>query len=281
MDLLENLEPARRLTAMKLFHPTPVEDLNFVLHMLVTGAQAILQGQFIGAYLQGSFAHGGWDIHSDVDFLVAVEQAVTGSNEQRLQALHERAFDLTIPWAQHLEGSYFPKNLLRKEDPKRTPLLYIDNNSRTLESSNPDNTLVMRWVVREYGISMAGPDPHLLIDPVPVDDLCREVRDTMFEWGEEILTGKYVFNNRWAQPFVVISYCRMLQTLATGRVESKQSGVDWALETLDARWADLIRRAWEDRPDPSSKIRLPADPGDIELARAFIDYSLQRSASSL
>jgi hypothetical protein len=43
-----------------------------VLHELVTSTQAVLGDNFIGAYLQGSFAAGDWDAHSDVDRLIAI-----------------------------------------------------------------------------------------------------------------------------------------------------------------------------------------------------------------
>lgn len=251
------------------------EDLLQVLKELVTGAQLVLDGAFVGAYLQGSFAHGGWDADSDVDFVVVVERDVTDTEANGLQALHSRIFDLPVPWAQHLEGSYFPLHLLRRDDPTRSPLLYIDNTSRILEHSNHDNTLVVRWVLRERGLVLAGPDPAAIVDPIPPQDLCREVRYTMEEWGEEIRTGKYHLDNRWAQPFVMISYCRMLHTLCTGQVNSKPAGVAWAIHSLDARWAAPIRKAWQDRPNPSLKVRLPADLGDMETTLEFIEYSLQ------
>ena len=38
--------------------PTPDLELNAVLHELVTGVQAILVGNFLAVYLQGSFALG-------------------------------------------------------------------------------------------------------------------------------------------------------------------------------------------------------------------------------
>ncbi len=54
--------------------PTPDLALNAVLDELVRGAQAILGDLFTGAYLQGSFATGGWDAASDVDLLIVVER---------------------------------------------------------------------------------------------------------------------------------------------------------------------------------------------------------------
>lgn len=253
---------------------TAVPELNHILHELVTKVRAILGSNFIGAYLQGSFAMGDWDSHSDVDFLIAIQEDVDEITLEKLQAMHGRIYNLPSPWVKHLEGSYFPQAILRQQDVANTPLWYLDNTHKELERSIHDNTLVVRWVAREYGIPLVGPSPKNLIDPVPADALRQEVAATMQEWGEEILTQQYKIENRWAQPFAVISYCRMLQTMQTGRITSKPAGAQWAMENVDGRFHNLIQRAWADRPYPSQKVRLPAPRADITLTHDFIHYAL-------
>lgn len=253
--------------------PTTEPDLNAVLSEFTTGLQAALGENLAAVYLQGSFGLGGWDNDSDVDFLAAVQREINAEELAALQALHGRIYDLPSPWAQHLEGSYFPLDILRRADPTRTLLFYLDNTARELIRSEHDNTLVVRRVVREHGIPLYGPPAQALIDPVPADDLRAEVRAVIREWGEEIFSGQYNIQNRWAQPFAVISYCRMLQTLQTGEIHSKPDGVGWGLANLDERWHDLIRRAWKERPDPSLKVRQPAAGGDVEGTLQFIRHA--------
>jgi hypothetical protein len=259
--------------------PTPDEELNVVLRELVTSAQATLGDNFIAAYLQGSFAVGDWDADSDVDFLIAIIHDVPEADVPALQATHARIHHLGSPWATHLEGSYFPTGILRREDPAKTPTLFLDNGSESLITSAHDNTMIVRWVVREYGITLAGPAPDTLIDPVSTDELKQEVRATMREWASEIFAGRYRITNRWAQPYVVLSYCRMLHTLQTGRVGSKPAGAAWAKTTLDDHWSDLIDRAWAERPNPPAKVRQPADPAEVARTLAFIRYALAISGS--
>jgi hypothetical protein len=194
-----------------------------------------------------------------------------------LQELHGRIYDQPCDWAKHLEGSYFPQDLLRWGDPAHTKLWYLDNTSRVLEPSDHDNTLVVRWQAREHGIPLVGPDLKTLIDPIPPEDLRREVQAVMRDWGDEIIFERYSIDNRWAQPFAVISYCRRLHTLETGTIQSKLAGVRWGLEQLDPRWTDLIQRSWADRPDPSTKFRTPADPQDVQQTLEFIRYALEIS----
>lgn len=265
------------MTPMNTGAPTPDPDLNAVLHELVTGVQAILGESFIAAYLQGSFAVGDWDAHSDVDFLIAIAHDVPEGDLSALQALHARIYHRDSAWAQHLEGSYVPRELLKRGDAARTPLLFLDNTSKELIRSVHDNTLVVRWVVREYGVPLAGPAPDELIDPVPADALRQEVFATMRTWASDIFANTYRIDNRWAQPFAVLSYCRMLHTLETGRIGSKPAGAEWARGALDRRWSGLIQRAWDERPKPSVKVRQPADPSDIEETLAFIRYALALS----
>src|SRR6185436_4859189 len=50
-----------------------------------------------------------FDRHSDVDFIVAIEDELSDAQVHALQAMHERIYNLDCAWAQHLEGSYFPK----------------------------------------------------------------------------------------------------------------------------------------------------------------------------
>jgi len=259
--------------------PTPDNALNDVLRELVTSVQAILGDNFIATYLHGSFAVGDWDADSDVDFLIAVDHEVSEADLVALQSMHSRIYDQDSNWAKHLEGSYFPKELLRRADPSRSSLLYLDNTSRELIRSDHDNTRVVRWVTREHGIALAGPDAHQLIDPVAADELCEEVRMTMQDWARQIFANPEKMDNRWYQAFAVLSYCRMLHTLANGRVCSKPASARWALHALDGRWADLITRAWEERPNPSLKAREKANPIDFMRTLDFIKYALAVSGA--
>ncbi|MSP14375.1 MAG: DUF4111 domain-containing protein [Chloroflexi bacterium] len=264
-------------TPMNTNHPTPDPGLNAVLQELVTSVQAILGENFIAAYLQGSFAVGDWDTDSDVDFLIALEHDVPDADLPALQAMHGRLYDLDSNWAKHLEGSYFPKEILKRDDPARTLLFFLDNTYRELIRSDHCNALVVRWVVRECGITLAGPDPAALIDLVSADDLRQEVLATMQTWAQRIFADPSEMGNRWYQTYAVLSYCRMLHTLHIGRVESKRKGAQWAKRALDSRWTGLIQRAWEERPNPSLKVRQQADPDDCKSTPDFIRYALDVS----
>jgi predicted nucleotidyltransferase len=271
--------PLHNKVPMDTRFPTSDSELNSVLQEFVTGVQEILGSNFVSAYLQGSFAVGDWDKDSDVDFTVVIENEVSGADLSALQKMHARIFNFESEWAKHLEGSYFPKTILKTGDPARTELLYLDNAHDKLILSDHDNTLVVRWVVREYGITLAGIAPQELIDPVSADRLRQEIACTMQKWADEILSGQWKMDNKWAQPFAVLSYCRMLHSLHTGRIASKLAGAQWAKSALDHRWAGLIQRAWDERPNPSLKVRQASEPDEVKSTLDFIHYALELGRS--
>jgi Domain of unknown function (DUF4111)/Nucleotidyltransferase domain len=250
--------------------PTRFADLNEVLRELVGGARAALGDNFCGSYLVGSFAVGDADEHSDVDFLVVTCAEVSAEQEAHLRVMHARFPTLGVSWAQHLEGSYVPKAALRRLDPSRTAWLYVNNGSAEMELSSHDNNGVVRWSLREHGLVLAGPDPKELVDPVTADDLRHEA----FEAIAVRAADPWSYDNGWAQPYVVATFCRMLNTLQTGQITSKRKAMEWAQHALDEEWTDLIESALRDRPNTWALVHQPAHPGSVDRTRRFVAYVL-------
>jgi len=253
-----------------MHHWTPYSELNSVLENLVASVHGALGDSFVGAYLQGSFAVGDFDCHSDADFIIAVRDELSDQQVASLQAVHKGVYALDAEWAKHLEGSYVPLAILRDYHRRGEPLWYLDHGRRSLVRSDHCNTLVVRSVVRERGVVLFGPSPAILIDQVPVDALRREMLDTIRRWGAEILDDPDRYRNRFYQGFIVLSYCRMLHDITEGRPGSKGAGAAWAKSALDQEWSGLIDRAWGGRPNPAVSVREPADAPDFENTLRFV-----------
>lgn len=258
-------------------HWTPYTELNSVLEELVASVRGALRDAFVGAYLQGSFAVGDFDQHSDVDFIIAVKEELSAEHVASLQAIHARVYALRSQWARHLEGSYFPATVFRDYHQRGTPLWYLDHGSQSLVRSDHCNTLVVRAIVRERAIVLAGPSPTTLVDPVSVGALRREIRGTMRDWGTEIIDDPNRYRNRFYQGFIVLSYCRMLHDLVEGRLSSKRAGASWAKASLDPKWSPLIDRAWGGRPNPAESVRQSADPVDFDETLRFVRFIIDES----
>lgn len=278
------------------FAPTPYAELNGVLAHLVAGARAALADNFVGAYLQGSFAVGDYTPWSDCDFIVVTHEDLSPGQLARLQALHAEIHTLPAPyWRNGLEGSYAPKAILRRysttpRDPpgeprdeawgdpgmsgapaRAYPFWYLDHGAKTLVRSEHDNSQVVRWCLREKGVTLAGPDPKTLIDPTPPQALKAEVRRTMDLCLAVGLEPMHLV--AW-QAFWVGLFCRILHTLETGEVTSKKAAMTWAEQALDPAWAGLIARAKALKKGDEATAGQPADPAEIAATRAFAEYAV-------
>lgn len=250
------------------------QDLEDILLQLLEGWQRILGSLLLGAYLGGSFAHGGWDKDSDVDFNVVINRDLHPSELSEVIVCHSKVYNFNSYWAKHLEGSFFPRDVLADFSKVEQPLWYLDNGSLEFHRSTHDNTLVNCWVLRKHGVILDGPEPKTWIPSIPEEMLKAEVRNTMQSWGGEILMGEYPLNNRWAQTFAVLSFCRMAQTMATGKVQSKFAGADWAKQHLSSSWQALIEDALTARENQYKKVFLPSNVDRVNQTKAFIQHIL-------
>jgi predicted nucleotidyltransferase len=254
--------------------PTCFADLNQLLTDLTTSVQLRLGDNFVGVYLQGSFAVGDADEDSDVDFMVAIVEPLSQEEVTSLTAIHASLYEREGYWPKHLEGSYVPAAALRRYELNQPPWHYLDNGSLQFELSNHDNTNVVRWSLRNHGIVLAGTPVSELIDEVTSDMLKDEIAAVIRDWGNEILLADHDgINNGWLQPYLVLSFCRMLHSLTTGTIESKAAGARWALTALDARWHALIERAQAKRKGQFSRGRDLADSKDCRSTIEFVRYS--------
>ena len=231
---------------------SPYPELRDILHALVDAVSAEVGDNLVGIYLVGSLASGDFDLDSDVDFLVVTKAALTEAEMKPLQEAQTRIHALDCYPAKHLEGSYIGLSDLNDwSSVGKKKLYYFDNGSTAYELSTHDNQWHVRWILREHGITMVGPEPITLLPPIPPYELAGEVRTVMLEildlFREEIDRPLSFFNSRFGQSFTVLTCCRILHTLSTGTIQSKRVGVIWARQVLGPKWIHLIDQAWEER----------------------------------
>jgi hypothetical protein len=139
-----------------------------------------------------------------------------------------------------------------------------------------DNTAVVRWVLRERGVVLSGPDPRGLVDPVSVEQLRAEVRWALGLWQAWFQSTESI--DRRALAVAVLTHARMLHTLAVGEVTSKRVAGAWAVKTLAPEWASVVGWALEDRPYPWVKVHERADPALLRRSLQFVDYAVRLAA---
>jgi hypothetical protein len=255
-------------------HNYNVPEIRVVLDLLVNGAKDILGPKFFAAWLQGSSATGHFDDHSDIDFIIGVESDLTKEEIHSLQTFHRQLYNHASPWAKHIEGSYIPREILRDYKYAGKKVWYLDHGSTTLERSAHDNMIAVKWILREKGVVLAGPDPSEVMNMIPISELRMDIYRTFADWAKVIFNNPDEIGNHFYQTFAVLSYSRMLNDIRCGSIGSKREGAEWVKANLDPKWHDLIDKAWLGRPNPSLSVQRPADPQDVEKTMEFIRICL-------
>jgi hypothetical protein len=265
---------------MKSIHNTVYPELASVFQRFVADVKSALGDNFLGAYLVGSLATGDFDFDSDVDFLILTNAELSDAELNLLRVIHVAIHALGCYPAEHLEGSYLSTNLLNRADLVGVePLWYVDNGSSVLQRSIHDNRWHVRWILRERGITIMGPDPKTLLPQIPAGALRTEAVKGLQEIKSLLLTEiddpSGWFNMRFGQSFAVLTACRMLHTCQTGTVQSKFAAVKWAGQSLAPRWQELIRKAWTERIGTRSgdKVRQPAETSLVQETARFLSYA--------
>jgi predicted nucleotidyltransferase len=231
--------------------PTPYADVNRVLALLLAKQRQVLGENFVGLYLAGSLAAGDFDPgSSDLDFLAVTERPVADPVLPQLHAMHQEIAATGLYWASHLEGSYIDRAALRRYDPAncRHPSVGVD---WAFAVGEHDQTWVLwRWILRQKGVTVWGPPPHTLIDPVSRRALREAVAAVLLgPWTRHLQNPDWLRARNY-QAFAVLTMCRARHTLQTGRVVTKPEAAAWAKAAFPA-WAYLIDRALLWRQDTS------------------------------
>ncbi|HUR01226.1 MAG TPA: aminoglycoside adenylyltransferase domain-containing protein [Nonomuraea sp.] len=227
-------------------------DVGAMLDALVAGGHAALGGNLVGLYLRGSLVMGEFDPpSSDIDFFAVTEQPVTDVEYDRLAALHVRLSALPNRYAGQLEGPYIPRDSARRfRAGEQHPTVY--RGEALQRHMHGENWVLERWVVREHGVALRGPDPRTLIDPMAPAEIREAVRTRLGDWVEFAQNRD---DPAWWQPlghcaYVAETMCRVGYTLATGQLCSKRHAVSWALEHIAEPWRSTVARSqtWRHAP---------------------------------
>ena len=196
---------------------TPYADLDALLHELLGTWRTILGTTLAGAYVQGSFALGAGDQHSDCDWIVAIHERPTLSQESQLRTLHRDLPTRTGHWPHDMEGSYAPIGELASVAYLGSSWLYNDHGQQTLEWDDHCNRAYTRWILREHGIVLTGPAPRSFMPPVPQASLRAEAAAAIPDLINDLGTWLDIDALAWGQRYAVTMTCRILYTLDTAQ----------------------------------------------------------------
>ncbi|HUD10748.1 MAG TPA: nucleotidyltransferase domain-containing protein [Candidatus Saccharimonadales bacterium] len=253
---------------------TPYKDINVIAALFTKELKKIFGTQMAGFYLTGSLTYGGFDKStSDLDFIVVLKKPLSGSQREKIKAIHAEAEKLYPEWKKRIEVPYLLQNLLGDSRPPKIPQPCF--NAGELWDPDliyDDNWLVDVYALREYGIALLGPEPKSLIPPIKMEDV-RKVssKDLHNKWKKKLDSPEpFGDGKHWSidlmQAYSVLTMCRKLYRAKNDGSDSKPTSSKWAKENYPER-KDLIEKA------ENWRMGLTMDAGDEVLD--FMRFTLK------
>lgn len=209
------------------------------LHVL----KELMEGSVIGIYLFGSAVHGGLRLNSDVDVLGIVNDRLFESTRKelthRLMVISGkigntdsiRPLEVTIikledivPWRYPPKYDFLYGEWLRDDFEKG----YVPE-----PSCDPDLAVVLAQA-RIHSIQLFGPEASTVLDPVPLIDMKRGIKESLPELVEGI---------KGDERNVMLTLARMWQTVTIGEIHPKNKAATWAVDRLPKGYAELLELA--------------------------------------
>ncbi len=218
-------------------------EVSALIEALLDGVRDALGENFVGFYLSGSLALGGFDPEtSDVDVLVVTGRPVSEAEFAALKALHESLPAEGNEFSLDYDVYYVDRETIRRFAEGQRHVK-VGTGEPFSWRQNRANWALERWIVRERGVTVSGPDPKTLIDPVSPADLrsaaSAELRARLQHWADGTWPREELAH-LGAQAFEIETVCRASFTVEFGEVSSKRTAVAWALASLPERWGELI-----------------------------------------
>ncbi len=236
--VLEGLEDLG-IFIMKHTDPTPFADINELLELLLSGMQKILGEKLIGLYLYGSLVTGDFDKESsDIDLLTALSSGIDDRDFKHLQKMHNDFANKHKQWDDRIEVCYISVAALRTVKSRTSKVANISPGEPFHRKEARKDWLIDWYVVREKGITLFGPSPKTIIEPISKDEFMQAIRAHAKAWGKWI----YDMHNRKSQAYAILTMCRALYTCKIGEQVSKKQAALWAQKEFP-EWASLIQNA--------------------------------------
>jgi len=251
---------------------TAYTEVNAMLAKLIAEVKVVLQKQFVGMYLYGSLSSGDFDLQSsDIDFAVVTETFLSDELILTLRSMHEGIWKSGSKWAAKLEGSYLPRDLIRRHDLNGRPCPTV-NEGRFYLGRLGSDWIIQRHIIREHGVILEGPDPKHLIDPVSADEIRQSVLGVLHEWWFPMLEDPGWLREHGSEyhAYAITSMCRALHALHHGTIVSKPAAIRWAQVELDGECREVIENTVEALASEGKNYEL------YEGALAMIRFTLDR-----
>ena len=248
---------------------TPYPDVDELLGSLLCQIRQVLGEKLVGLYLHGSLVTGDFrEGVSDIDLLAATSADIDDRELLRLQQLHNDLVARNSEWDDRIDVAYLSVVGLKTFRSGASKMALICPGEPFHAREAGKDWLVNWWLVRERGVTLYGPSPATLIDPISREEFVQAVREHAQLWREWV----HQMRHRTGQAYTILTMCRALYASENGEQVSKKLAAAWARKQLP-EWASLIQAAleWRDAREDEEVDHEATFPETVRFVHAVAD----------
>lgn len=203
----------------------------------------LLGDRLIGVYLGGSLSYGDFVLErSDIDLQAVVRIPLTEDQIKSAEQLHRQVEQRYPEWANRVECSYPPLQLMSEIEPPSTPRPWWGFGAMYAEAPAGNEWTINHYLLSKHGIALYGPEFRTLVPPISIQNVRQaSAKDLLAEWVPKIDDASWLANSHY-QSYLVLNLCRILYTAVAGEAGSKKAAAAWVKEAYP-QWKDLIEEA--------------------------------------
>jgi len=219
---------------------TPYADMNRLLERFLSDIRHIFQERLVGLYLYGSLTTGDFDPDcSDIDLLTVTASQITSLEFESLRGMHIDFARNNSEWEDRIDVVYLPVAALRTFRSWKSPIVISPGEPFHVREGEALKDWLQNWyVVRESGLALFGPPPKTIIPPITKEEFVEAVQRYAAEVSERVRHER----DRKSHAYAILTVCRALHAVRTGKQASKRQAAFWAQEELP-EWSRLIQAA--------------------------------------
>jgi streptomycin 3"-adenylyltransferase len=256
-------------------HAAIPEPLDRILPAFVGDLRSTLGSDLVGVYLYGSAVMGGFDRdRSDLDLVVVIEPSVDDVGFGVFAALIDRLKAREPDWAGRLDIVFVARRTLAEfrsggsfvEVSHPHPLKVVENAAEYVET----------WfLMRTADRPIVGPPAPGLVPPISTREFLFEVVAGI----DGFIAAVRDDTAAGTAAYRAITVCRVLRSLESGSICTKQEGTEWAAQHYP-EWAELIRAAWAVQSSNGRRDFAPDVRARIQPFLVFMGQEIHRAAIS-
>ena len=209
------------------------EPLDRILPQLLEDLRARLGPELVGVYLYGSVISGGFDPEtSDLDLLVVTARSTDEVDFDVLDGIVKRLAAREPDWADRLDIAFVGRGTLATFR-SGGPLVEISHDEPLRRIPNADDWLETWFLARDADTALIGPSPTSLIPPIDIGEfLAGAALDV-----DRLVEKARVDPRDRSVAYRLLTLCRLLRSLESGAICSKDEGGAWVAERFpDSGW---------------------------------------------